>query len=94
MQLPEITEDEPAAVQELVELVKERYTGGVEGRFNFQLGEISTLKMVSLSEGAVSELHKLLSHLVAMRAENGYCYYKVKSLLGCSQEEVVPAISL
>lgn len=35
MQLPEITEDEPAAVNELVELVKERYSGAAEGRFNF-----------------------------------------------------------
>jgi hypothetical protein len=86
MQLPEIREDEGGAVQELVELVKERYGGGSEGRFNFQLGEINTLRMMPASEAVVTELQKLLTHFQTMRIENGYCYYKVKSLLSSRQE--------
>lgn len=58
------------------------------------MGEINTLRMMALSEGAVSELHKLLTLYVAMRIENGYCYYKVKSLLSSNQEEIIASITL
>lgn len=85
MHLPEIAEDSPTFTQELEELIKERYAVNGEGRFCFQLGEINTLALMPHKEAIAAELHKLLSLFNTSKIENGYCYYKVKSVLSSSE---------
>jgi hypothetical protein len=62
-------------------LIRERYVNSPEGRFNFELGEINTLRRMPVTEGVNESLHKLLNQFLTLKIENGYCYYKLKILL-------------